>query len=91
MATPGPRGRHTDARPGHTPSVSAGTELVEFSPSDELARTMEVTVVAPHRGPMGQQPTECQQRTTTSDEGSGRAVLSGSVEQSWEAWIHIVA
>ena len=28
--------------PGHTPEIFAGTELVEFSPSDELARTMEV-------------------------------------------------
>ena len=28
--------------PGHTPMLFAGTELVEFSPSDELARTMEV-------------------------------------------------
>ena len=32
------------ARPGHTPVLSAGTELVEFSPTDELARTIEVVV-----------------------------------------------
>ena len=29
---------------GHVPSVTAGTELVEFSPSDELAKTMEVVM-----------------------------------------------
>jgi len=28
--------------PGHTPVLFAGTEVVEFSPSAELARTMEV-------------------------------------------------
>lgn len=28
--------------PGHTPEVAAGTEIVEFSPTEELARTMEV-------------------------------------------------
>jgi len=28
--------------PGHTPILSAGTEVVEFSPSEELGRTMEV-------------------------------------------------
>lgn len=28
--------------PGHTPTLYAGTELVEFSPTDELRRTMEV-------------------------------------------------
>jgi mannose-6-phosphate isomerase-like protein (cupin superfamily) len=28
--------------PGHTPVLYAGTEVVEFSPSEELARTMEV-------------------------------------------------
>ena len=28
--------------PGHTPVLSAGTEVVEFSPSEDLARTMEV-------------------------------------------------
>lgn len=27
---------------GHTPVLYAGTEVVEFSPSDELGRTMEV-------------------------------------------------
>jgi hypothetical protein len=30
------------APPGHVPMVDAGTELVEFSPTDELARTREV-------------------------------------------------
>ena len=33
------------ARPGHTPTLYAGTEVVEFSPTDELAKTME-TVTA---------------------------------------------
>ena len=28
--------------PGHTPTFYAGTELVEFSPTDELQRTFEV-------------------------------------------------
>ena len=28
--------------PGHTPVLSAGTEVIEFSPTDELGRTMEV-------------------------------------------------
>jgi hypothetical protein len=28
--------------PGHTPEIFAGTEVVEFSPTDELTRTMEV-------------------------------------------------
>jgi Cupin domain len=28
--------------PGHTPSIYAGTEVVEFSPTEELAKTMEV-------------------------------------------------
>jgi hypothetical protein len=28
--------------PGHTPVLFAGTELVEFSPSEELGRTMQV-------------------------------------------------
>lgn len=28
--------------PGHTPVLFAGTELVEFSPTDELNRTIEV-------------------------------------------------
>jgi hypothetical protein len=28
--------------PGHTPVLYAGTEVVEFSPTDELARTLEV-------------------------------------------------
>lgn len=30
------------AAPGHTPELFAGTELVEFSPSDELGRTVAV-------------------------------------------------
>lgn len=30
------------APPGHTPVLYAGTELVEFSPTEELQRTMEV-------------------------------------------------
>lgn len=30
------------APPGHTPTLYAGTEVVEFSPTDELAQTMEV-------------------------------------------------
>jgi hypothetical protein len=30
------------ARPGHTPEIFAGTELIEFSPTDELAKTIEV-------------------------------------------------
>jgi hypothetical protein len=28
--------------PGHTPVLFAGTEVVEFSPSEELGRTMQV-------------------------------------------------
>lgn len=28
--------------PGHTPILSSGTEVVEFSPSEELGRTLEV-------------------------------------------------
>ena len=28
--------------PGHTPVLYAGTEVVEFSPSEELGHTMEV-------------------------------------------------
>ena len=28
--------------PGHVPFIDAGTELVEFSPADELAKTAEV-------------------------------------------------
>jgi hypothetical protein len=28
--------------PGHTPILYAGTEVVEFSPSDKLGQTMEV-------------------------------------------------
>ena len=30
------------APPGHTPTIYAGTELVEFHPTEELAKTMEV-------------------------------------------------
>ena len=30
------------AKPGHTPEIFAGTELIEFSPTDELAKTLEV-------------------------------------------------
>jgi mannose-6-phosphate isomerase-like protein (cupin superfamily) len=30
------------APPGHTPELHAGTEVVEFSPTAELARTLEV-------------------------------------------------
>jgi hypothetical protein len=32
------------APPGHTPVLYDGTEIVEFSPTDELDRTMEVVV-----------------------------------------------
>jgi hypothetical protein len=31
-----------DVGPGHTPILFAGTEVVEFSPTEELARTFEV-------------------------------------------------
>jgi hypothetical protein len=31
-------------KPGHTPTLFAGTEVVEFSPTDELAKTMEVVL-----------------------------------------------
>jgi hypothetical protein len=30
------------AKPGHTPEIFAGTEVVEFHPTDELAKTVEV-------------------------------------------------
>ena len=30
------------ARPGHLPYLYAGTEVVEFSPTEELAKTVEV-------------------------------------------------
>jgi hypothetical protein len=30
------------APPGHVPAVTAGTEVVEFSPTEEMGRTMEV-------------------------------------------------
>jgi hypothetical protein len=29
-------------RPGHTPQLYAGTEVIEFSPTEELGRTLEV-------------------------------------------------
>jgi AraC-like protein len=32
------------APPGHTPELHAGTELIEFSPSHELERTLEVVM-----------------------------------------------
>jgi len=32
------------ARPGHLPMLFAGTEVVEFSPSTELAKTVEVVM-----------------------------------------------
>ncbi len=32
------------ARPGHTPVYEAGCEYVEFSPTDELSKTMDVVV-----------------------------------------------
>lgn len=32
------------ARPGHTPVVTAGTEVIEFSPAEELAGTMTVVM-----------------------------------------------
>ena len=32
------------AKPGHTPEIFAGTEVVEFSPTDELGKTMEVVM-----------------------------------------------
>ncbi|MGQ0519744.1 MAG: cupin domain-containing protein [Actinomycetota bacterium] len=32
------------ARPGHLPLMFAGTEIVEFSPSEQLGRTMEVVL-----------------------------------------------
>ena len=32
------------ARPGHTPVFSAATEIVEFSPTTQLAETMEVVI-----------------------------------------------
>ena len=32
------------AKPGHTPMIFAGTEVVEFSPTDKLKETMEVVM-----------------------------------------------
>ncbi|MEW6155660.1 MAG: cupin domain-containing protein [Actinomycetota bacterium] len=32
------------ARPGHLPRFTAGTDVVEFSPTDELAKTIEVVM-----------------------------------------------
>jgi hypothetical protein len=37
-----PRGDAYYVGPGHTPVLYAGTEVVEFSPTEELGRTMEV-------------------------------------------------
>ena len=30
------------APPGRTPAITAGTEIIEFSPTDEYGRTMEI-------------------------------------------------
>jgi hypothetical protein len=30
--------------PGHTPVLTAGTEVIEFSPTDDLNQTMEVVM-----------------------------------------------
>jgi hypothetical protein len=30
------------APPGHTPAITAGTEIIEFSPTEPYGRTMEV-------------------------------------------------
>jgi len=30
------------APPGHTPAIAAGTEIIEFSPTEEYGRTMKV-------------------------------------------------
>ena len=32
------------ARPGHTPEIFAGTEVIEFSPAEDLAKTVEVVM-----------------------------------------------
>lgn len=32
------------AKPGHTPMIFAGTEVMEFSPTDKLKETMEVVM-----------------------------------------------
>jgi hypothetical protein len=32
------------ASPGHTPAMEAGTEVIEFSPTEALGRTMEVVM-----------------------------------------------
>jgi len=32
------------AHPGHTPVLYAGTEVIEFSPTDELGKTLEVVM-----------------------------------------------
>ncbi len=39
------------ARPGHVPVVTAGTEVVEFSPTDKLAETL--AVIAANMAGMG--------------------------------------
>jgi hypothetical protein len=37
------RGRRRLLRPpGHTPAITAGTEIIEFSPTEDYGRTMEV-------------------------------------------------
>jgi hypothetical protein len=38
------------ARPGHTPELFPNTEVVEFSPSAELARTIEVVTANMNKG-----------------------------------------
>ena len=37
--------------PGHTPILYAGTEVIEFSPTEELGRTMEVVTKNMERAP----------------------------------------
>jgi hypothetical protein len=39
------------ARPGHTPFLHAGTEVVEFSPTNDLEQTMEVVGKNMEAGP----------------------------------------
>jgi hypothetical protein len=38
----GRRTRRHHHLPGHTPVVTDGTEVIEFSPTEELGRTMEI-------------------------------------------------
>jgi hypothetical protein len=40
--------------PGHTPILYAGTEVVEFSPTEELGRTMEVVTKTCRSGARGE-------------------------------------